>query len=451
MKLEVIDNHRSVLAPPPTGWHSRRMNFAVKQYQHRKNEDENPTVLSLTKAGIKVKTNLNFGKSAENYIGHQIVERGQFVFTPRDFDATPILCGISKYYGCISNLYIVFDVSEEIDGRFLEYFFWGLKYGFDFFEKLSFGMRYSFNKTQFEHIPLIHPDLDTQRLIADFLDRETARIDLLIEKKQRLVKLLGEERSSAISSAVTVGLQNDTNLVPTTSNYLPQIPSTWRVWRLKHLANIRGGLTLGRTLPDNVPLFSTPYMRVANVQAGWINFSDVAEVLASEGEIKRYQLKTGDVLMNEGGDNDKLGRGAVWDGSIELCLNQNHVFAARPHDIRYSEWVSLATNARYARDFFFLNSNQSTNLASISKTKLGKFPIAIPPFEEMVSTMSLLNERLQVFDKIMLANKASITRLKEYRSSLITAAVTGQIDVTTYAKSGTTDRQLDAIQEGESG
>ena len=289
-------------------------------------------------------------------------------------------------------------------------------------------------------------DLTTQRRIANFLDRETARIDRLIEKKKRLVELLGEERSAAISSAVTVGLASETKLVPTTSNYLPQIPSTWRVWRLKHLANIRGGLTLGRTLPDNVPLFSTPYMRVANVQAGWINFSDVAEVLASESEIKRYQLKTGDVLMNEGGDNDKLGRGAVWDGSIELCLNQNHVFAARPYDTHYSEWISLATNARYARDFFYLHSNQSTNLASISKTNLGKFPIAIPPFEEMASTMTLLNERLQVFEKIALATRTSITRLKEYRSALITAAVTGQIDVETYARSGDTDRRIDTLE-----
>ena len=121
MKLNVIDNHRSRFTPVMPGWQQRKMRFAVKSYQTKKNEDENPTVLSLTKTGLKVKTNLAFGKSTENYVGHQIVERGQFVFTPRDFDATPILCGVADTPGCISNLYIVFDVSPKIDARFLEY------------------------------------------------------------------------------------------------------------------------------------------------------------------------------------------------------------------------------------------------------------------------------------------------------------------------------------------
>ena len=200
MRLDVIDNHRSRFVHVAPGWHQRKMRFAVKSYQTKKNEDENPTVLSLTKSGLKVKTDLAFGKSTENYVGHQIVERGQFVFTPRDFDATPILCGVADTPGCISNLYIVFDVSPAIDSRFLEYYFWGLKHGFEFFEKLSFGMRYSFNRTQFENIPLLHPDLATQRQIADFLDRETARIDLLIQKKQRLVALLGEKHAVKLAS-----------------------------------------------------------------------------------------------------------------------------------------------------------------------------------------------------------------------------------------------------------
>ncbi|MGR3449067.1 MAG: restriction endonuclease subunit S [Paracoccus sp. (in: a-proteobacteria)] len=102
------------------------------------------------------------------------------------------------------------------------------------------------------------PDLATQRGIADFLERETTRIDLLIEKKQRLVALLGEQRASAISSAVTLGLDDDTKVVTTSSQYLPQVPATWRVWRLKHLAEIRGGLTLGRKISDDVKTTPTP-------------------------------------------------------------------------------------------------------------------------------------------------------------------------------------------------
>ncbi|MFG6577466.1 restriction endonuclease subunit S [Sulfitobacter sp. 1A15333] len=315
-------------------------------------------------------------------------------------------------------------------------------------EKMSKGTtRKILTRKDFTTIPFMLPDLATQRQIADFLDRESARIDLLIEKKQRLVALLGEQRAAAISSAVTVGLDEDAELVTTSSQYLPRVPATWRVWRLKHLAEIRGGLTLGRQILDDVETTLTPYMRVANVQAGWLDLSDVAEIPVTEVEKLRYRLKLGDVLMNEGGDNDKLGRGAVWKSEIETCVHQNHVFAVRPHDTRYSDWISLATNARYARDFFYLHSNQSTNLASISKTNLARFPVAFPPMDEMRATLDALWQRVVKLDQISEKTDASIERLKEYRAALITAAVTGQIDVSTYAKSGTPDRRLDAIQE----
>ena len=277
-------------------------------------------------------------------------------------------------------------------------------------------------------------DFPTQRTIADFLDRETARIDSLIEKKQRLVELLGEKRASAISSAVTVGLDENAELVGTGSQYLPRVPATWRIWRLKHLAQIRGGLTLGRQIPKDVETTLTPYMRVANVQAGFLDLRDVAEIPVTENEKKRYRLKNGDVLMNEGGDNDKLGRGAVWKSEIDTCVNQNHVFAVRTNDTRYSDWISLATNALYARDFFYLHSNQSTNLASISKTNLSRFPVAIPPLDEMQATLETLRDRMSKLDWISEKTNTSIDHLKEYRSALITSAVTGQIDVFTHCR-----------------
>lgn len=245
---------------------------------------------------------------------------------------------------------------------------------------------------------------------------------------------VADARFSTISRAVSVGLDADPPLVETNSPYLPKIPSNWRIWRLKHLARVRGGMTLGRTLPDGANVTTTPYLRVANVQAGWVDLSDVAEVDVTETEIRRFSLRRGDVLMNEGGDNDKLGRGAVWQAPFEPCLNQNHVFCVRPSDLRYSDWISMATNARYARDFFYLHSNQSTNLASISKTNVEKLPIAVPPPEEMRAVLDALNDQLDRFTAITVKVSNSITRLREYRAALITSAVTGQINVAENAQ-----------------
>src|SRR6185369_301168 len=112
-----------------------------------------------------------------------------------------------------------------------------------------------------------------------------------------------------------------------------------------------------------------PYLRVANVQAGHIDLSDVAKIDLPSGEVGRYLLRKGDVLMNEGGDFDKLGRGAIWQGEIEPCVHQNHVFAVRPFGVS-AEWLNAITGAAFARFFFMGRSKQSTNLASISSTNL---------------------------------------------------------------------------------
>jgi len=291
------------------------------------------------------------------------------------------------------------------------------------------------------------PDVSTQEAIAGFLDRETARLDQLIEKKQRLVALLDERRAAFVSDAVTGRHLQDAPMKPTNSRYLTEIPEHWSLRRLKQLGRVRGGITLGRAISEGRETLSVEYLRVANVQAGHIDLSDVATIEVTREERERYKLQKGDILMNEGGDNDKLGRGAVWDGSIDPCIHQNHVFAVRPFESHVGLWVSFCSNARYGRDFFYLNSRQSTNLASISKTRLEEFPVTTPPAEEMAQLIVQIADKTKACRQLIDQISESIAGLSEFRAALITAAVTGQIDVTTWHKRGGTDRRLDAIQE----
>ena len=440
MRLDVIDNHRSRFVPVSPGWHQRKMRFAVKSYQTKKNEDENPTVLSLTKTGLKVKTDLSFGKSTENYVGHQIVERGQFVFTPRDFDATPILCGVADTPGCISNLYIVFEVSPHIDARFLEYYFWGLKYGFEFFEKLSFGMRYSFNRTQFENIPLLHPDLATQRQIADFLDRETARIDLLIEKKQRLVALLGEKRQSGIVSAVTLGLNERVDLKDTGVSWVPQIPKHWELRKVKHLGKPIIGLTYA---PDDLVSEGegTAVLRANNIQAGKLQSENL--VYVSSAVSQKLRLREGDILIcSLNGSRNLIGKNAMVSSEFSgMTFGAfNTVLRSKHSDFLY--WVLQSPIFDHQAGSFLTSTINQLTISTLSNLVV---PFAPP--EEQEAICKHLRERERIFDASAKTLSTSIDRLKDYRSALITAAVTGQIDVQTYAKSGTPDRRLDAIQK----
>jgi type I restriction enzyme S subunit len=173
---------------------------------------------------------------------------------------------------------------------------------------------------------------------------------------------------------------------------------------------------------------NVPMLRVANVQDGYLNLNDVHEMAIEPDQLKRYSLKHGDVLMNEGGDNDKLGRGAVWKSKLTPCIHQNHVFAIRPHSIE-PEWLDLLTCSSYAKFHFFRVSKQSTNLASISSTNIKETPLVIPPEIERLEIMDYVFKKNKAFEKLEKQSSVQIELLQERRTSLISAAVTGKIDV----------------------
>jgi type I restriction enzyme S subunit len=272
------------------------------------------------------------------------------------------------------------------------------------------------------------PDVPVQNAIAGFLDRKTAAIDALIAKKERLIELLQEKRQALITQAVTKGLDPTVPMKDSGVEWLGTIPAHWILRRLKHLGQIRSGIAKGRDLVGKATI-ARPYLRVANVQNGWLNLDDIASIDVTTEEAHRYKLQAGDVLMNEGGDFDKLGRGYVWEAQIPGCIHQNHVFAVRPSPRVNPYWVNLATQASYLRHFFVLRSKQSTNLASISATNLGEAPVPIPPAGEMEELLRLLGQRLERLDGLHTLVTNQIHLFREYRQALITAAVTGHIDV----------------------
>lgn len=132
--------------------------------------------------------------------------------------------------------------------------------------------------------------------------------------------------------------------------------------------------------------------------------------------------------MNEGGDFDKLGRGHVWEGEIDPCIHQNHVFAVRPTKV-LSNWLNTFTSSNVAQFYFMGRSKQSTNLASISSSNLMELSVPLPPEAEQVETLKVLNEKITRLDTLINKTVRSLELLKDRRSALITAVVTGQIDV----------------------
>jgi type I restriction enzyme S subunit len=135
--------------------------------------------------------------------------------------------------------------------------------------------------------------------------------------------------------------------------------------------------------------------------------------------------------MTEGGDLDKLGRGYLWDGQIPNCLHQNHIFAVRcfAHKLR-PMFLTYATASQYGRDYFEATGKRTTNLASTSSTKVGLFPIPLPPITEQDEICGFLGEKLAELRRISGGIEAQIETLTAYRKSLIHECVTGQRRVT---------------------
>jgi type I restriction enzyme S subunit len=143
------------------------------------------------------------------------------------------------------------------------------------------------------------------------------------------------------------------------------------------VSEVVSGITKGRRTSD--PTREVPYLTVANVQDRRLRLGLVKTIEATEREIARYRLRHGDILLTEGGDPDKLGRGAMWNGELDEVIHQNHVFRVRVRDQRLRpEYVSWLMSSARGKKYFASAAKQTTGIASINSTQLKAFPVPIP-------------------------------------------------------------------------
>lgn len=168
-------------------------------------------------------------------------------------------------------------------------------------------------------------------------------------------------------------------------------PAHWKIHRLDECAHVQTGVAKGRRLRGD-RVVEVPYLRVANVQDGYLDLSEVKTIQIEERELRRYSLQSGDVLLTEGGDFDKLGRGYVWQGEVEPCVHQNHIFAVRVDRTRLSpEYLAFLVQSRYGKAYFLKVAHRTTHLASINSTKVKAFPVLLPSMEEQSQIVELLS------------------------------------------------------------
>lgn len=213
------------------------------------------------------------------------------------------------------------------------------------------------------------------------------------EPASELLKRIEQEKVQLVKEGK---IKKQKPLPPVSDEEKPfALPVGWEWCRFEDVVDIQSGITKGRNLAGRT-LISVPYLRVANVQRGYLQLSDIKSIEIPAEEKDKYHVQKGDLLITEGGDWDTVGRTAVWTDATFYVANQNHVFKARPlvNELNV-KWLETFMNSSVSRDYFAGASKQTTNLASINKTQLRGCFIALPPISEtnriLDQYISLLN------------------------------------------------------------
>ena len=428
---EMKDSGVEWIGKIPKSWDVQR----VKHAFYRKNEKamiDNPVVLSLSRSGVKVRdiTN-NEGQIAESYFNYNPVDIDDLLINPMDL-YSGANCSLSKVKGVISPAYINLRYKNGVLPRYFDYYFklqyWLMAF-FAFGKGVSYDNRWTLSAETLMNYPIVVPSCKDQQKIAFYLDSKCTNIDTIIEKQQTVIEKLKEYKQKVITEAV-LGVNNGCKFKDSGCFWIGRIPFNWKCGQLKYFASIRAGITLGKKYSNNAELIEMPYLRVANVQGDHVDLEDISTLFVLPEEIEKYKLRKGELLMTEGGDRDKLGRGSVWQGEIEPCLHQNHVFAVRTDDSKLDVfYLDYVTSSDVGRVYFDYTAKKTTNLASTNSTTILEFRFPIPPLNEQRQIVDFLDRKCSAIDTTIFKKQALIEKLTAYKKSLIYDVVTGKKEV----------------------
>ena len=297
--------------------------------------------------------------------------------------------------------------NEKVSLKYLYYYL--LLHRPDLIKQGIGGAQANISQTILKKLMVSYPvDRSEQMRIVARIEELSSELDNGVETLRKTKQQLAVYRQAVISAAFPE--MTDENTV-----------------RLDEIADISGGITKGRDLSKQETVH-LPYLRVANVQNGYLDLSQMKTIELKVSEKEKYLLRSGDVLYTEGGDRDKLGRGTVWNDEIPNCVHQNHVFKARL-DLKKANprYVAYWSMSAFARNYFYNKGKQSVNLASINKTVLSALTLPLPSLPEQEATLREIESRLSVCDSIEKTVDTALQQAEAMRQSILKKAFEGRL------------------------
>jgi type I restriction enzyme S subunit len=332
----------------------------------------------------------------------KIVKKGTLLFSFK------LTIGKMAFAGCdlfTNEAIAAFPIKDErkLNSEFLYYALQSATFG----GSNQAVMGKTLNSKSLAEIEIPLPPLDDQKRIAHLL----GKVEGLIARRKQHLQQLDDLLKSVFLEMF---------------GFRDQTYTKWSVDKLSAITEVVSGVTKGKKYTTE-DLIEIPYMRVANVQDGHFVLDEIKTISVTQKEIDQYQLQSGDLLLTEGGDPDKLGRGSVWESQIEKCIHQNHIFRVRINDLTELNpyYLSALIGSRYGKSYFLKSAKQTTGIASINSTQLKNFPVVIPPID-------LQNQFAAIVEKVeglKSRYQQSLTDLESLYGALSQKAFKGELDL----------------------
>lgn len=366
----------------------------------------------------------NHNRAGADLAAYQVVRAGDVVANKMKTWQGSI--AVSDLEGLVSPAYIVCSVDTSVHSRFLHYLLRSRPYIAEY-RRLSHGVRpaqWDLRWEDLRNVRLVLPPAGAQRAIADFLDRETGRIDALVEKKRRLIELLEEKRTALISHVVTKGLDPIVPMKDSGIPWLGQIPAHWDAAPTYSRYEVFLGKMLSKEAASGPN--QRPYVRNLNVQWDRIDLTDLATMSFDSYECAKYRLRRDDLLVCEGGE---VGRAAMWRDELEECYFQKALLLVRPWSgSQLPRFLMYVLHAAAHTEVFRVEGNQAT-FVHLTGEKLRSHRFGFPSCSEQEAIVEHIDDRSDLINQVISKVREQLDLLAEYRQALITTTVTGQINI----------------------
>ena len=368
------------------------------------------------------------GLLPDSFETYQIVCPDDIIFRLTDLqnDKRSLRTAIVRERGIITFAYSAF-APTRIGADYLNY----LLRDYDLrkiFYSMGGGVRQSMKFADIKRLPVLNPPIEDQVRIRAFLDNETAKIDALIEEQRRLIELLKEKRQAVISDAVTKGINPDVQMKDSRIDWVGDVPHHWTVVPVAYRYDVQLGKMLDTLKITGENL--RPYLRVVDVQWDSINVDDLPLMDFDEDARCKFRLRAGDLLINEGGSYP--GRTAIWSSDLE-CYYQKALHRLRPRsaDTDHPRYFFYLMFWALHTGVFTAGGNEAT-IEHLPAEKLRRYRFGFPQYKEQSDIAEFLDEQISQFNSLISAAQRAVDLFQERRSALISAAVTGKIDVRNY-------------------